>query len=181
MNKFYFTLFLAISLSSLPAADVQWNFSDFTGSALPLRRVYLTPLSGPGAIGSSIGMLDRRTFTNSSSGTLIVSNVAAGLYEVDFMGPFQATSITNSFPDTNGLLNAKDYLVTSTNTPAGQVAYTQSASDQRYQLRILSAVAAPAAADIGGSPTNFVILNVGGALKTYWSDGVTLYSKQLAP
>jgi hypothetical protein len=43
---------------------------------------------------------------------------------------------------------------------------------------------APTAAQIGGvvgSVTNHLMVNVGGALIDYWSDGTTLYSRQLAP
>jgi hypothetical protein len=43
---------------------------------------------------------------------------------------------------------------------------------------------APTAAQIGGvvgSVTNHLMVNVGGALIDYWSDGTTLYSRRLAP
>lgn len=49
---------------------------------------------------------------------------------------------------------------------------------------IYTTVAAPLAATIGGSVgsvTNHMLLNVGGKLMDYWSDGTSLYSKQLAP
>ena len=48
----------------------------------------------------------------------------------------------------------------------------------------LKAATAPTAATIGGSVgsvTNHLLMNVGGSLIDYWSDGTTLYSKRLAP
>jgi hypothetical protein len=50
--------------------------------------------------------------------------------------------------------------------------------------RFIQQASAALAADIGGtvgSVTNSMIRNVNGATVLYWSDGTTLYSKQLAP
>ena len=51
-------------------------------------------------------------------------------------------------------------------------------------VQYLQAASAPTASDIGGtvgSITNHLIRNVNGQLIDYWSDGVTVHNKTLAP
>ena len=72
---------------------------------------------------------------------------------------------------------------TNTTIPGGTltVGSTISATNGYYFPQQSSA---PTAASIGGtvgSVTNHLMLNVNGLLIDYWSDGATLYSKQLAP
>ena len=72
---------------------------------------------------------------------------------------------------------------TNTTIPGGTltVASTITATNGYYFPQQSSA---PTAASIGGtvgSVTNHLMLNVNGLLIDYWSDGTTLYSKQLAP
>jgi (2Fe-2S) ferredoxin len=72
---------------------------------------------------------------------------------------------------------------TNTTIPGGTltVGSTISATNGYYFPQQSSA---PTAASIGGtvgSVTNHLMLNVNGLLIDYWSDGTTLYSKQLAP
>lgn len=116
---------------------VQWYFSDFTSTPQTLRKVYVTPLFAPWLGTNFIVMGDRRTFTNDGSGSLIISNLLVPeSYEVDFVGPDRVTTITNTFPLTNGFVNAAQengrFISVGTNLPGGLVAYSETASDARY-------------------------------------------------
>ena len=93
-------------------------------------------------------------YGNGGSGGLLKSTAAGNLVMQNNAGTEGADLFTGSITATNGA-----YYLQGTNT-------------------------APTAAQIGGtvgSVTNHLIKNVGGALIDYWSDGTTLWSKQLAP
>ncbi len=133
VKYFLALLLLAASANAAQVADVRYTFSDFTTSPSSVRRVQITPIQGYNATDSTIITGDRRTFTNDSSGVLIVSNVVAGAsYRVDLNGQYTVTSFTNTFPSgTTGLVEAVDYISVPTNA-AGTVAFSMTASDLRY-------------------------------------------------
>lgn len=150
---------------SVQAADVYWNLTDFVSSAQATRRVYITPLNAPIVIGTNIITGDRRTFTNDSSGMLVVSNlVTPASYKIEFVGQYTATTFTNTFSvETNGWLNAKDFLSASL-AVGSTVAYSQTASDARFVAK--SGGSATNLALSGGSASNFALsgtLTVGGS------------------
>ncbi len=126
-------LLLTATARAAQVADVRYTFGDFTTSPSSVRRVQITPIQGYNATGSTIITGDRRTFTNDSSGVLIVSNVVVGAsYRVDLNGQYTVTSFTNTFPSgTTGLVEAVDYISVPTNA-AGTVAFSMTASDLRY-------------------------------------------------
>ena len=108
-------LFLAASaaagLGQTNLATVQWIFSDFTTAAEATNRITIIPLAPFGTNGNFIIAGDRRTYTASATGSLIVSNlVTPGAYQVTLSGPYVQTTITNLFPATNGFLNAANYV-----------------------------------------------------------------------
>jgi len=128
---------LTLICSTAFAAEVrvQYNFADFTSTPQTLKRIYITPVSSPLVESTNIISGDRRTFTNDSSGVLIVTNVVTpASYEIDFVGSYMTLTFTNTFPSTNDgvLLNAKDWISAGTNLPSGSVAYSMASADARF-------------------------------------------------
>src|SRR5208283_5762284 len=75
------------------------------------NQVVITPLSPWGTNGGWIIGGDRKTYTNSSAGSLIVSGISTpGAYQVVLHGRYTTTTVTNFFPATNGAINAANYL-----------------------------------------------------------------------
>ena len=102
--------------------------------------------------------------SNAGSGQLNIGNLifGAGLYNDTVM----SSAPVSGTVQINGDLSASGKM-----TPTNGVCFPMATS-------------APTAASIGGtqgSVTNHLMLNVNGLLMDYWSDGTTLYSKQLAP
>ena len=128
-------LFVFLFVFNLFAADVRWTFVDFTATPQAVKKIYITPIASYGTSTTNIITGDRRTFTNDSSGSLIVSNVIVGrTYRVEFVGSFTSTIITNSF-DTNvtGFVEASDPLYLDVPIRDGStVAYSKAASDARF-------------------------------------------------
>ncbi|HEV2210864.1 MAG TPA: hypothetical protein VG167_18985 [Verrucomicrobiae bacterium] len=124
----------AAALAQTTNAAVQWIWGDYTQTPETNRVIYITPLSAPWLpAGGQITSGDRLRYTNDSSGSLIVSNVITpGSYEVDFIGKYVTTIITNTFPLTNGFINGKWFISVPTNSPASGVAYSQAQSDARF-------------------------------------------------
>jgi len=136
MNRLAIILFFVCfgALAASVPVNVRYDFSDFTLNAQGVRRINITPINAP-MVYTNIISGDRLSFTNNSSGALIVTNlVAPGSYEVDFVGRFQTLSFTNTFPETNAgvTLNAKDFISAPTNTPTGAVAYSMASADARF-------------------------------------------------
>lgn len=131
MKRRAFFLFFLLPLFVM-GADVEWVFSDFTTTASGVRRVQITPIQAPWTNSSGFVVGDRKVYTNNAAGSLIISNMAAGSYRVDFIGPWTTTSITNSIPETTNFISAKDYVAASLSVPGSTVAYTRNQSDSLY-------------------------------------------------
>lgn len=131
MKRLIAALLLFWSFSALAYDHVRWTFADYTDSPLTIRRVNIQPLYTYTITGTNFNTGDRRTYTNTATGTLVVSNIVAGSYAVEFVGPWRSTWITNTFWGTNGLIDAKDY--TSVATVSGfTAAYSQAVADLRF-------------------------------------------------
>lgn len=141
MKRFISVLFCIACLTA-SAVDVQWIFSDFTGTTTTNKRVYITPLTIPGVSGTNIIQGDRRTYTNDATGSLIVSNLVPGAsYRVEFVGAYITTTITNTFAtNATGFVNGKDYLSTTLATAGDAVAYSQTAADARFAAKTNTAL-----------------------------------------
>lgn len=133
MNRLFrfAALFLIFSLC-IPArsAHVRWTFANATNSPSASRNVFLTPLYTYSINGTNFIVGDRQQYTLDSSGSVIVSNLIAGSYRMEHIGPIRTTVVTNTIPDTNGLINAVDY----SSVPAASftAAYSQGVSDSRF-------------------------------------------------
>lgn len=126
------SLLLFLSIAAL-AADVRWTFVDFTSSPQSVKKVYITPIAAYGTNSTNIVTGDRRTYTNNSSGSLIVSNVIVGRsYRVELQGPFTETVITNSFDSSvSGFVEAVSY-ISAPLSDGGLTSYSKTAADARF-------------------------------------------------
>jgi hypothetical protein len=103
-------LIVACATAAAGTATIQWQFGNYTTQPAAGARVVITPIA-PSTNGTMIVIGDRRTFTNDVTGSLIVSNVIVpASYQVQLFGPYGITTITNSFPDTNGFINAGNFI-----------------------------------------------------------------------
>jgi len=126
------SLLLFLSIAAF-AADVRWTFVDFTSSPQSVKKVYITPIAAYGTNSTNIVTGDRRTYTNNSSGSLIVSNVIVGRsYRVELQGPFTETVITNSFDSSvSGFVEAVSY-ISAPLSDGGLSSYSKTAADARF-------------------------------------------------
>lgn len=131
MKKLLAAVLLLATCAASAYDHVRWTFADYTDSPLTIRRVNIQPLYTYTITGTNFNTGDRRTYTNTATGTLVVSNIVAGSYAVEFVGPWRSTWVTNTFWGTNGLIDAKDY--TSVTTLSGfTAAYSQAVADLRF-------------------------------------------------
>jgi len=126
------SLFFLLSITAW-GADVRWTFVDFTSSPQSIKKVYITPIAAYGTNSTNIVTGDRRTYTNSSLGSLIVSNVIVGRsYRVELHGSFTETVITNSFDSTvTGFVEAVNYIAAPL-SDGGLTSYSKTAADARF-------------------------------------------------
>ena len=126
------SLLLFLSITAF-AADVRWTFTDFTSSPHSVKKIYITPIAAYGTNSTNIITGDRRTYTNNSLGSLIVSNVIVGRsYRVELHGPFTETVITNSFDSgVSGFVEAVNYIAAPL-SDGGLTSYSKTAADARF-------------------------------------------------
>jgi len=147
MKRILFFLMLVLALR-LDAAHVVLNLGDFTEDGVTNRKVVWTP-PGVSGSGTKVILTDKKLYTVTNSVT--ISNVVAGVYTVEVQAPPSASRFWLDVPATNGLVNARSILVTSTNSPgAGEVAYSVAASDARFALK--TEVSMAEALDAGSVP-----------------------------
>lgn len=149
MRKAVAFLLLLLPRLCLSQIAVQWSPADFTLYAPVAQQITITPLWSYTTFGSNVVSHESRSFSTGTiitstgktlpgiPGSLIVSNIIYGGYEVDFFkfnNPTPVASFTNVF--TNGapaFVNAKDYFGVSTNsTLENQFAYTMAEIDALF-------------------------------------------------
>ena len=147
MKRFLPFLMLVLALR-LDAAHVVLELGDFTADGVTNRKVVWTP-PGVSGSGTKVILTDKKLYTVTNSVT--ISNVVSGVYTVEVQAPPSASRFWLDVPATNGLVNARSILVTSTNSPgAGEVAYSVAASDARFALK--TEVSMAEALDAGSVP-----------------------------
>jgi hypothetical protein len=97
------------------AADVLFNFGDYTSTPQQLKRFTLYPVQVSLTNNSQLITRDRIVAATGTNGSMTVSNVMGGGYRSELAGTSIVTTNFFFFPTTNGLLNAKDYLANLTN------------------------------------------------------------------
>lgn len=149
MRKAVAFLFLLLPRLCLSQIAVQWSPADFTLYAPVAQQITITPLWSYTAFGSNVVSHESRSFSTGTiitsagktlpgiPGSLIVSNVIYGGYEVQFFkfnNPTPVASFTNVFTNgTPAFVNAKDYFGVSTNsTVENQFAYTMAEIDALF-------------------------------------------------
>lgn len=101
------SIILAVLIATTAqSADVVVNLADFTTTGITNRLVHVTPRNTPRATGGFILTGDRRYYYTDTNGLMTASNVVAGAYSVELMGPFAKTTFCISVPETNGVINA---------------------------------------------------------------------------
>lgn len=176
MNLARFFVFFVMSLClTAEAFNCTWQFSDFTMSSEGVKKVILLPIAPYGVSGNILlpDKIQKNTDTNS---TVTISNIVPGyMYQVTFYGNSVSTIFTNYFgTNVTGNVNAKDYFPASTNLSGGQVAYSQSASDARYDpIGSANTVYSnnPIGYQTASQVTNIVQAIVGGGVATGITNG----------
>lgn len=167
MRKAVAFLFLLLPTFCFAQIAVQWSPADFTLYAPVAQQITITPLWSYTAFGSNVVSHESRSFSTGTiitstgktlpgiPGSLIVSNIIYGGYEVEFFkfnNPTPVASFTNVF--TNGspaLANGNLFFGVSTNsTLKDEFAYPMSAIDAMF------------ASFTGGSATNAFTSQVSG-------------------
>lgn len=127
-------LFLLVALASISAlgqqsCNVQYNFSDFTGSPSGVQQVSIQPLFKVTTSGTNIITGLCRIFPTTTNTSLVVSNILTGYGFRVLMGnmytvpPFIVATFTNYFPSgTTGTVNAVSYIGPYTNTIGALIA-----------------------------------------------------------
>lgn len=110
-------LALILCIASTQAADVTFNLADFTAGVITNRQVKIEPKSTPRA-GPSNAVLSRDSLFRYSdtNGTFTVTNMQYGTYQCTLMGPYAKTEFRIYLIDTNGAVNASDYIVSGSAT-----------------------------------------------------------------
>jgi hypothetical protein len=131
MKRLLAFCFLLSALCLPAAASTVWmDLGNATLAGLTNRRVVWTP---PGVTSADGRVIVGDTISFLLTNSVFISNVVAGVYSVEVQGPPRSSRFSLSVFDTNGVINAADILVASTNSPgAGEVAYSTLVSDARY-------------------------------------------------
>lgn len=134
-----FLVAFLILLLALPAqsAHIVFNLQDFVQDVLAVKQVKMTPTTMPDVNGSSIVTRDTKTKQTSTAGSVTFSNVVEGAYRVDVTGPTLLTTFNITVTNTSDTLNASDLISVSTNSPAGEVGYSQASADGRFLRQII--------------------------------------------
>jgi hypothetical protein len=122
------------------ADDVVFPIYLLTGTAATNRSVVVTPLALYPATNQVVAY-DRVKFTTGTNGSFTVSNMTAGLYQMEVKAPPDKT-LFSFVVATNGtggaVVNVSTILVAATNAtcPAQNTAYSMAASDARYSAAL---------------------------------------------
>lgn len=142
----------------LPAADVTFRLTTLTSAPATNRWVLITPKNLTHE--TALHLWDRQMFRSDSAGAFVVSNMLPGYYTVEVQAPPDRTAVLIGVPSTAGALDAAGLVVSPTNLPSGDYAYSIPAADARFStfdwVTNYVAVAAPA-----GQATNSQIVAAG--------------------
>ena len=135
-------LLSAFLICDFPAGadDVVFPIYLLTGTAATNRSVVVTPLALYPATNHVVAY-DRVKFTTGTNGSFTVSNMTAGLYQMEVKAPPDKT-LFSFVVATNGtggaVVNVSTILVAATNAtcPAQNTAYSMAASDARYSAAL---------------------------------------------
>ena len=153
----------------------------------------LTALGGGGGVATNVyqsaagtgiaivtnGLLYTISATGTGSQTPLVGDVNMAGYGMTNGGTLSVSNLNLSSDLTlSGTLNVSNMTIGSITGDALSISTTSVSNGVVYLQRS----SAPTAADIGGAvgtTTNYMILNLNGALMKYWSDGTTLWSQEI--
>jgi len=111
------TLALLLTAFATPAADVTFNLADFTTTVVTNRPVKIEPKSAPKAWPTNlIVSRDSLIRYSDTNGTFTITNMVAGTYACELLGPYARTAFRIYVDDTNTTLNASDLLISATDT-----------------------------------------------------------------
>lgn len=111
------------------AGDVLLDTIDFAGRRTTNRTFLVTPLSLTNVPAGRLASYDPIGYSTGTNGYAWVSNMLAGVYQVELLGPPRTTRHT-VLVDTNG---GMETVTTTQNTlPPGGVAYSAAAADARF-------------------------------------------------
>lgn len=120
----------------LCAAHVQFDLNDFRfGGALNNRPIRITPLDAPRAVDTNMIGRDVVNVRTDNTGSVIVSNMTAGLYRADIVGQYTNTTFQFTVTNTTALVNVVGLTSLNTNAPTATQAWSASASDARYEQK----------------------------------------------
>ena len=117
-----------------PAADLTLNLTHFTQTALTNRAVLIIPVQLTPAAGQ-IAAYDRTAYTSGTNGLITITNMMAGLYQVEIQAPPTKTSFAILFPtNTTGTFRADSLQVAMPRLVLRpqDYSYSSQASDVRY-------------------------------------------------
>lgn len=115
-------------------AQVFCELGDFQLLSVTNRKVLVRPVDADVSSTKTL-VADPKVF-DSGSGTFWISNMVSGNYTFEIQGPPASKRYNIFVPDTNGVLNVRSLLTAPTNgLPAGSVAWSITASDERYWQR----------------------------------------------
>ena len=114
----------ALILSALTAlgADVVFPFQNVQGQGQAVREVSLFPVAVRASGAYGLVVQDKVTKPTGLAGSVTFSNLLDGGYRVEFKGSTLTSTQYFQFPDTNGLINATNYVI-GTNPPALTTSY----------------------------------------------------------
>jgi hypothetical protein len=145
-------LFIGLSLTAGAATnEVIFQFQNFVGTAASNRKVAIYFPPAPTSDQVALVSKDWLTFRTDDTGSLTVTNMHYGWYQVELQQPPATSQWLVSIPDTNGVYYANLLTITGTNNawPPPGYAWTIPASDARYAFK-----------GEGGSGTNVLPANV---------------------
>lgn len=137
MKRFLVAFLILLLAFPAQSAHIVFNLQDFVQDVLAVKQVKMTPTTMPDVNGSSIVTRDTKTKQTSAAGSVTFSNVVEGTYRVDVTGPTLLTTFNITVTNTSDTLNASDLISVSTNSPAGEVGYSQASADGRFLRQII--------------------------------------------
>jgi hypothetical protein len=137
MNRYLAALLILFLALPAQSAHILFNLQDFVQDVLSVKQVKMTPTTMPDVNGTSIVTRDTKTKQTTTGGSVTFSNVVEGTYRVDVTGPTLLTTFSITVTNTSDLLNAVDLISVSTNSPAGEVGYSQASADGRFLRNII--------------------------------------------
>ena len=137
MTRFLIIFLIVLLGMPLQSAHILFNLEDFVTNPLSIKQVKLTPTDQPSAVGTFIVTKDTRTQQTGTNGSTTFSNVVAGEYRVDVVGPTLTTTFTILVTNTSATINANLIMSSGTNISPSSVAYSMTSADGRFLRNII--------------------------------------------